>query len=307
MNEATIAVPIAGCTIGHWHDPDARTGCTVVLLPHATTGSGDIRGGSPATREFALLDPVHRVAQLDAIVLSGGSAFGLDAVQGVMRFCEANGRGFATAHGAVPIVVGMSLYDLGVGHSDIRPTAANGLRAANAASPTPTIGRVGAGCGATVGKWRSPSDGDVPTTDERLSQGGGLGIAVVDHDGTSVVAIVATNAWGDIDTTGTADRIADGTFDGWPTPAASAPAGTNTTIGAVVTNARLTKVECNLVAQSAHDGLARAVFPAHTGYDGDAFVAAATGEREASVDHVRMMATVATEQAIRMVGPATKA
>jgi len=303
MHEALTALP--GCAVGHWHHLDARTGCTVVLLPQHSVGSGDIRGGSPATREFALLDPVHRVAQLDAIVLCGGSAFGLDAVQGVVRFCEERGRGFPTAHGSVPIVVGMALYDLGVGQSEVRPTAADGYAAAEAATADPMVGRVGAGCGATVGKWRSASGSQPLTDDDRLSNGGGLGIAVVDHDGLAVAAIVATNAWGDIDTAGVPSSIAAGEFDEWPTSAdagAESPAGTNTTIGAVLTNATLTKVECNLVAQSAHDGLARAVFPAHTGYDGDAFVAAATGEREAAVDQVRAMATVATEQAIRSVG-----
>ncbi len=298
MNE--VPVPIDGVLVGQHTDADARTGCTVVLFPEGTVASGEVRGGAPATREFALLDPTKTVARLDALVLSGGSAFGLAACDGVVQWCAEHDRGFETAAGRVPIVVGLSLFDLLQGDASVRPTALDGARAAaqaRAATDGVATGRVGAGTGATVGKWRG----------EAHVRPGGLGVAVVRRDALVVAAIVAVNAVGDIDDGSAAPAILDGTFT-WPRPPErfgdpAAPA--NTTIGLVVTNAVLDKTGCRLVAESGHDGLARALFPAHARSDGDAIVAAAVPlllldeVAGVTVDTVRVLATVAVEHAVR--------
>jgi L-aminopeptidase/D-esterase-like protein len=261
-----------------------------VRLPEGATASGEIRGGSPASREFELLDPVRRVGRLDAVVLSGGSAFGLAAGSGVADALGEAGIGFETPHGVVPIVVGMSLYDLGVGDASVRPNAEHGRLALRAATAEPAVGRVGAGTGATVGKWRGP--------DHAIDAG--LGIATMTDGELAVSAVVAVNAVGDIDDGSDPARIRHG-VSAWPL--ADDPLGadlsTNTVIGVVVTNAVLDAGQCLVVAQGAHDGLARAVFPPHMRSDGDGFVAAATGEVEAPVDQVRMLAVVAVETAIR--------
>ncbi len=226
------------------------------------------------------------------MVLSGGSAFGLAAADGVVRVLEAAGVGFTTPAGVVPIVVGLSLYDLAEGDASVRPGPDEGVAAAEAARPGPyAIGRVGAGTGATVDKWRGP-DGRRP---------GGLGTATVAEDDLVVAALVAVNASGSIDDgTSSSAPILSGLRrlpfdDGEPQP------GANTTIGVIVTNARLDKVGCHLVAEGGHDGLARSVFPPHTTGDGDAFVAAATGQVDAPVDLVRTMALMAVERAVRQV------
>ena len=158
-----------GVEVGHWTDPDARTGCTVVVLPEATVASGEVRGGAPATRDFALLEPGRLVDHVDAVVLSGGSAFGLAAADGVVDELEAQGRGFPTTAGAVPIVVAMALFDLGVGDASVRPDATAGRSAFQARTAHVETGSVGAGTGATVGKWRGPQAA-IP---------GGLGAAAV--------------------------------------------------------------------------------------------------------------------------------
>ena len=273
---------IEGVTVGHWTDADARTGCTVLVFPEGTVASGEVRGGAPATREFALLAPERSVAAVHALCLSGGSAFGLAACDGVMTELERRGVGYPTPEGPVPIVVGLSLYDLGVGDGSVRPGPTQGRDALLAASDRPLHpGREGVGAGATIGKWDDPDD----------ATPGGLGVAKVDHDGVAVMAVVAVNAAGWLD---------DGT-DRAPRQGAQ-PFGTDTTIGAVITDASLDKVGCLHLAQAAHDGLARAVVPAHTGRDGDAFVAASThGADRADGDLLRWMATAATEQAIASV------
>ena len=282
----TVELGVRGLTVGHWTDEVARTGCTVVRLPPDTTASGEVRGGAPASREFALLDPTRLVSSVDAVVLTGGSAFGLASADGVMDVLVEEGRGYSTAHGRVPIVVALALYDLGVGDPEVHPDAVAGRHAALAATNSAATGSVGAGTGATVGKWRDP-DHATP---------GGLGIVVITRDELIVTAIVATNAAGEIDDGSIVRAVGDGSFVGWPDR--DAP-GTNTTIGVVVTNGRLDKVGCRLLAEGAHDGLARAVVPTHTRSDGDAFVAAATGEVEAHVDDIRLMTVVAVEQAVR--------
>jgi len=279
---------VPGVRVGHWTNADAKTGCTVVVLPENTIASGEVRGGAPATREFALLDPLRLVAAVDAVVLSGGSAFGLAAADGVMGWLEKQGRGFPTKAGPVPIVVGMSLYDLTTGDGTIRPTAANGAQAAADASEGPhESGRIGAGTGATVGKWGGP---DTTTP-------GGIGSATIRSGPVVVSALIAVNAIGWID---------DGTTTTDPGPrwaSAEADFG-NTTIGIVVTNAKLTKADCHLAAQSGHDGFARALQPAHTSADGDALVVAATGtasvdQKAADPAHVRVLVQHAVVSAIR--------
>jgi L-aminopeptidase/D-esterase-like protein len=281
-----VEIAVEGVLVGHWTDEEARTGCTVVRLPADTTASGEVRGGAPASREFELLDPTRLVAAVDAVVLTGGSAFGLAAADGVMRVLEAEGRGFPTANGPVPIVVALGLYDLAVGSSDVRPDARSGEDAALAAGRTPDVGRVGAGAGAMVGKWRGAE----------FAGPGGIGIVNVCRGELALTAIVANNAAGEIADGSVSRAVLDGSFDAWPEREGFGP---NTVIGAVVTNAKLDKVGCRLVAEGAHDGLARAITPPHMRSDGDGFVAAATGIVAAHVDDVRLMAVVAVEQAVR--------
>jgi L-aminopeptidase/D-esterase-like protein len=283
-----IDLGVAGVRVGHWTDAVARTGCTVLLFPDGTVASGEVRGGAPATRDFALLDPSRTVARVDAVVLSGGSAFGLASADGVMAFCEERGMGLATRAGRVPIVVAMALFDLGEGSPSARPGAAEGRAAAEAATGGAfEVGRVGAGAGATIGKWQG---GD-------RARPGGFGAAVVRHDDLVVAALVAVNASGDVDEGSVPAAIVDGTFDGWP-PVAGAPFE-NTTIGVIVTNGRIDKTGCHLVSQSGHDGFARALFPAHTRSDGDAIVTAATGLVDTTVEIVRLLAVPAVEAAVR--------
>jgi L-aminopeptidase/D-esterase-like protein len=284
-----VITDIAGLRVGHWTDPAARTGCTVVLFPDGTVASGDVGGGAPATRELELLDPRRTVSRIDAVVLTGGSAFGLAAADGAMRFCEERGRGFATPVGPVPIVVALALFDLAVGDPAARPGAEHGYAACVAATDGPVeLGAVGAGAGATVAKFAGAED----------RRPGGLVSAGAEGGGLRVAALVAVNASG---TPGADDRTAldlAGAHD----VAEARVTGTgfaNTTIGVIATNARLDKMGCHLVAQGGHDGLARALFPAHTRADGDAFVAAATGEVEANVDIVRALAVHVVAEAVR--------
>lgn len=280
---------VAGVRAGHWTDAAAATGCTVVLLPEGTVASGEVRGGAPATREFDLLDPLCLVDRLDAVVLTGGSAFGLAAADGVMRHCEERGVGFLTPAGPVPIVVAMALFDLAVGDPTVRPGRDEGYAACVAAGDGPVaVGAVGAGTGAQV------SGPDFPARAP-----GGLVTAAIEVDDLVVGTLVAVNAAG---LPGGHDRLA---VDVARTLRGARPFGTplgNTTIGVVATNARLTKAGCHLVAQGAHDGLARSVFPAHTRSDGDAFVAAATGEVEAEPDVVRALAVHVVARAIGSLG-----
>jgi L-aminopeptidase/D-esterase-like protein len=258
----------------------------VALLPRGTVASGEVRGGAPASRELALLDPDRTVVHVDAVVLTGGSAFGLAAADGVVRWCEEQGRGVETPAGPVPIVPTMGLYDLAVGDPSVRPGAVHGhLAASNAHGGPVEVGAVGAGTGATVGKW--------------LGSGGAAGglVSAALHAGSLVVAaLIAVNAIGEVDRDGSGAAAAAATLG-----AGRAPAHVfgNTTIGLVATNATLDKGACRLVAESGHDGLARALAPSHSRYDGDALVAAATGEVEADVDLVRVLTTAVVEQAIR--------
>jgi L-aminopeptidase/D-esterase-like protein len=320
-----VITDVPGLRVGHWTDATARTGCTVVLLPEGTVASGEVRGGAPATREVALLDPTRTVSRLDALVLTGGSAFGLASADGAVRFCEERGLGFPTPAGPVPIVVALGLFDLAVGDASVRPGAEQGYAACVAAGTGPVeVGLVGAGTGATVAGMRAVADEAGPV--ERRP--GGLVTASARVGDLVVAALVAVNAAG---VPGAADDLAlDIARFVPPPPTAASPdaasgaatAGSaavggdrggdmrgfgNTTVGLVATNATLDKVGCHLVAQSAHDGLARAVFPAHTRADGDAFVAAAVGGVTADPDVVRSLAVHVVARAIAGVGPGGEA
>ncbi len=285
-----VLTDVPGVTVGHWTSPAGDTGCTVVLLPDGTVASGEVRGGAPATREFALLDPSRMMQHVNAVVLSGGSAFGLSTADGVMQRLAEQGRGFETAGGVVPIVVGMCVYDLTVAASGVRPNAASGHAAAVAATDGPVLtGRIGGGAGATYRKWWG-REGARP---------GGIGMATVTDGDVLVSSLVVVNALGDIDP-------GDGSMREMPpqrvtaaSPEAGQDFGTNTTIGVIVTNARLDKAQCQLLAEGGHDGYARCLVPAHTAADGDAIVAAATGDIEADPIHLRVMATESISRAIR--------
>ena len=286
--------PIDGVRVGHWTDDVARTGCTVLLFPAGTVASGEIRGGAPATREFGLLAPDRTVQRCDAVVLAGGSAFGLAAADGVVDHLAGQGIGFPTGAGPVPIVVGMALFDLLEGDGSVRPGPDEGRAACAAASEEVAVGRVGAGTGATVGKWRGRD----------RARPGGLGIASAARGDLVVAAVAAVNAIGVPDDGTAGASVVDGTFSGWPPDDADPFAGrTATTLVAVVTNAAIDKTACLLVAQSGHDGLARALFPPHTGADGDAVVAAATGAvpvASGGLDVVRALAVAAVERAVHI-------
>src|SRR4051794_15436351 len=185
------ALSVAGVRVRHWTDSDACTGCTAVVFPDATVASGEVRGGAPAERELALRDPARTVSRLDALVLTGGSAFGLASADGVMRFCEERGMGFPTAGGVVPIVVALGLYDLAEGDGSKRPGATDGYAACEAASGTTddiVLGSVGAGTGATIAKWQGRDK----------ARPGGIGAAVLAHQDVVVAALVAVNSYGDV-------------------------------------------------------------------------------------------------------------
>jgi len=296
---------VPGIKVGHHTLTERPTGCTVILVDgEGVPGGVAQRGGAPGTSETDLLHPLNLVDKVNAIVLSGGSAFGLDARQGVVRYLEERGLGWRVSTGVVPIVAGAVLIDLHVGEDPrIRPTADCGYKAAETASDGTVLeGNVGAGAGATVGKFRGGP-----------SMKGGLGSASISlANGLVVGAIVAVNAAGDVIDPSTGRVVAGHrTKDGKgladvrqllrnPADAAPPRAGENTTIAVVATNARLTKTEINRVALMADDGLARAINPAHTAADGDTVFALATGRwtGEASVSHIGALAAEALSEAI---------
>jgi L-aminopeptidase/D-esterase-like protein len=290
--EAGSRETVPGVAVGHWSDPEALTGCTVVLLPEGTVASGEVRGGAPGTREWELLAPERMVAHLDAVVLTGGSAFGLAACDGVVRWCEERGRGLPTVGGRVPIVVGAVLYDLASGDRRSRPGAEEGYLACEEALPGPVQqGRVGAGTGATVAKCRGRAS----------ARPGGLGSASESEGDLVVWSLMAVNAYGDLLAEGKPPPAGELLVGGSPilTEASGGAAIESTTIGVLVTNARLDKPGCFLLAQSGQDGLARALEPVHTRFDGDAVVAAATGRTEAPLELVRVLGARAVAGAVR--------
>ena len=303
---------VEGVKVGHETLAARPTGCTVVLAERGAVAGVDVRGSAPGTRETDLLDPVNTVDQVHAIVLTGGSAFGLDAASGVMRLLEERGIGFETGAGRVPIVPAAVLFDLNVGNDPrVRPGADCGYRAAAAASPGPVAeGNVGAGAGATVGKLAGR---------ERAMKGGVGSAAIALPDGLIVAALVVVNAAGDVIDPATGQVVAGARAEDGRSLAdvrrlmraglatADRP-GENTTLGVVATNARLTKAQAAKVAQMAHDGLARAISPVHTPIDGDTIFALATGTRvePASVLTVGALAADAVAEAVvRAVRAAT--
>ena len=258
---------IPGIRVGHDTDLEAGTGCTVILCDTPAVGGVDVRGGAPATRETDLLHPMHMVEEVHAIVLAGGSAYGLDAASGVMRYLEEHNTGFDTGVARVPIVPAAAIFDLGFASASVRPDAAAGYRACEQATIEATAqGNVGAGTGATVGKMLGPA----------FMMKGGLGSASLRlEDGTLVGAIVAVNAFGDIIDPHTQQVIA-GARNPLGGFVFANPFG-NTTIAVVATSASLSKVAINKVAQMAHNGLAQTIQPAHTMFDGDTVFALALG------------------------------
>lgn len=263
---------IPGIRVGHYTDLEGITGCTVVLCGTGAVAGVAVRGAAPGTRETDLLRPTHLVQQAHAVLLAGGSAFGLDAAGGVMRYLEEQGIGHRTSGGLVPIVPAAILYDLAIGNPKARPDAAAGYAACRAASAGPPAeGSVGAGTGATVGK----------VLGMQSAMKGGLGTASVTLLGDIIVgAIVAVNAYGDVVepatgriVAGAHDRQAGAFLDSAAQLRAghwrSRPDGTNTVIGVIATNASLDKEQANRMADIAHDGLALAIRPAHTMVDGD--------------------------------------
>ena len=288
MNATLTAV--AGLEVGHYTDQANATGCTAVLCRQGAVGGVDVRGGSPGTRETDLLRPMHRVDRVHGIVLSGGSAFGLDAAAGVMRYLEEQGIGIRVGPAIVPIVASAILFDLGLITGKVRPGAAEGYAAAVAARPDPVSeGSIGAGTGATVGKILGI---------ER-SVKAGIGCATLTlPGGATVSALTAVNAVGDVVDYRTGQLIAgarreseseSGSGSGFinavelltrgePKPSEeAAPPLSNTTIGVVATDATLTREEANWLARISHDGLALAIRPCHTPRDGDTMFALATG------------------------------
>ena len=304
---------VAGVKLGHYTLSQRPTGCTVVLVEDGAVAGADVRGSAPGTRETDLLRPVSLVDHIHAVVLAGGSAFGLAAAEGVVRYLEESGIGFLTSAAKVPIVPAAILYDLGVGDPSVRPSAECGYLAAKAATSGPVAeGNVGAGAGATVGKLTGPG----------RAMKSGLGTASIRlPSGLTVAAVVAVNALGDIIDPQTNQvvaglrtedgrRLADSRGRLRSAGATHSQGGQNTTIGIIATNARLTKVPVTKVAQMAHDGFARAINPVHTPYDGDTIFALATGTYQedgpalAGVLHIGALAAEVMAEAIVRAGRA---
>ena len=293
---------IAGVRVGHWTDAEAGTGCTVIIPPPGSVGAVEVRGGGPATRETELLGPFSSVDGVTALLMTGGSAFGLGAAEGVVRWCEEQGLGHETGIARVPIVPAAAIFDLGITRNLRRPGPDDAYAACAAAAEGPhAVGSVGAGTGATVGKLRGQAGWCK----------GGLGAATRTlHDGVTVAAIAVVNAWGDVlDETG---AVLAGAFDpeegflvaserviDTPPQHPRLAAPTNTTLVCVVTDGRLTCSDATIVARMSHAGMARAVSPVHTPIDGDAAFCLATGVRPTSVFACGVAAAEVAAAAIR--------
>lgn len=280
---------VRGIRVGHRTDREGLTGCTVVLCPPGTVGSGEVRGGAPGTRETDLLRPGMLVQEVHAVLLTGGSAFGLAAADGVMRFLEERSIGFDAGVARVPIVPAAVLFDLGVGDPRARPGPDDGYAACLAASEDVPEGSVGAGTGATVAKLHGP----------HRAVKGGVGTASMERDGVVLGALFAVNAVGEIiDADGevlAGARSGEGEEDVEPWPGA----WSNTTIGVVATNAGLSKERAHLLAVAGHDGISGAIRPAHTIWDGDTVFALATGEVDAPQALLEELAEGVVAEAIR--------
>ena len=288
---------IEGITVGHATDTAARTGCTVILCPSGATAGVDVRGAAPGTRETEALRSGRLVQKAHAVLLTGGSAFGLDAAGGVVEYLEAQNVGFPAGSVRVPIVPAAVIFDLSVGDAKVRPDREMGYQACQNATDAPVeMGTIGAGTGATVGK--APGVAPAP---------GGVGSACVRLDsGLIVAAIAVVNALGNVVDPTTGEILAGGKENGNLVDiterlldANNIVRGTNTTIGVVATNATLTPAEVNRVAEVAHDGMARAIRPAHTMFDGDTLFALATGAHtDSSMNTVGILAAEVVAAAI---------
>ncbi len=300
---------VAGVKVGHFTDARRPTGCTVILTRAGAVAGVDVRGAAPGTRETDLLHPGNLVDQVHAVLLAGGSAWGLDAASGVMRWLEENGVGLQVPYGLIPIVPAAVLFDLPVGDASIRPNAAAGYAACQAAnSEPPAQGNIGAGAGALVGKLYGI----------HRAMKGGIGTASITVDGVTVGAIVACNALGDVVNPQSGEVIAGArTEDGkhllntrrailQGDPPKHMQVGTNTTIGVVATDAILTKAQAHRIAQVSHDGLARAINPVHTMGDGDTMFALATGACGKTAN-MAVLCTLAAEVTARAIVRAIRA
>ncbi len=293
---------LSGLSVGHCTLDTRPTGCTVVLCPKGVVAGVDVRGAAPGTRETDLLAPGHTVERVHAIVLSGGSAYGLDAASGVMRWLEAQGHGLPVGPARVPIVPAAVIFDLGVGDPSVRPDAQSGWQACNDAQTGSTVsGCVGAGAGATVGKVFGPD----------RAMKGGLGQALVEVGPWKMAALVVCNALGDVidpdngrvlagARTSASSLALLGTQQALLTgqPPALPVVGANTTIGVVACNARLDKAQAQRLAVAGHDGLARTIRPVHTPLDGDTLFALATGQCPQVPDPM-LLAVMAAEAVAR--------
>jgi L-aminopeptidase/D-esterase-like protein len=307
---------VDGIKVGHYTEPRRPTGCTVILTEAGAVAGVDVRGAAPGTRETDLLNPLNTVQEVHAIVLSGGSAFGLDTAGGVMRYLEERGIGFKVGAAVVPIVPAAIIFDLGLGDLRIRPDAEAGYRACKAAtSDAPAEGNVGAGAGATVGKlfgMERAMKGGIGTASVSLNVGKG------GRDRLTVGAIAAVNAIGDVLDPGTGKIIAGvrkpdgksllGTMNaiirGETLPVSLS--GASSTIGVVATNLNLDKAQATKVAQMAHDGFARAINPVHSPFDGDTIFALATGKSSAA-PNITLLGSLAAEVMAQAVVRAVRA
>ncbi|MBM3775118.1 MAG: P1 family peptidase [Acidobacteria bacterium] len=292
---------VAGIAVGHASDFEALTGCTAILCAGGAVGGVDVRGSATGTQELDLLSPGHLTERVHAVVLAGGSAFGLEAAAGVRRFLERKGVGFKTPHGVIPLVPCAILYDLGIGRPDVRPTRAMGEAAAAAASSGAVPeGAVGAGTGATLGKLFGRG----------RAMKGGIGTCTVTlANGAQVSALVALNAVGDVRDPATGRLIAGARkardsmelIDSELQMKHGARGGfepSNTTLAVVATDAALNKVQANKLAQLAQLGLARTIYPVHTMSDGDIVFALSIGRNSASIDALGVAAAEAVAQAV---------
>lgn len=310
MDSHSISLPypghlsdVAGIEVGHFTESRRPTGCSVVIARAGALAGVDVRGAAPGTRETDLLQPANLVSQVHAVLLAGGSAWGLDAASGVMRWLEENNIGLETGHSRVPIVPAAVVYDLGVGDARIRPDAHAGYQACTAASRNPAPqGNVGAGSGALVGKLYGMA----------RAMKGGIGSASVCVAGITVGALIVCNAVGDVIDPASGHVLAGArTADGQALLGSRDAmlrgelpqrllAGTNTTIGVIATDAVLTKPQAQRLAQVSHDGLARSINPVHTMFDGDTLFALGTGHSGKPAD-MMLLATLAAEVTARAV------
>ena len=290
---------ISGINLGHYEDTTAATGCTVIITKQGAVCGVDVRGGAPGTRETDLLDPCEMIEKVHSVVLSGGSAYGLDSCSGVMKYLEEKNIGFKVGSSVVPIVSGAVIFDLEIGKSNIRPNLEMGYSAClNSENYNDNIqGNIGAGCGATVGKILGPIS----------CMKGGFGSYAINLNGLEVGACVVVNAMGDIVCPETGEVIAgpvkdskilnteeiminsfnlENTFKG------------NTTIACVATNANLTKAQCKKISSMSHNAYARSIFPCHTMFDGDTIFTLSTGNINADINLIGVLARKCLEKAI---------